>query len=174
MQSIRIGTRFKWHIAAIAGAAAMLTMASTAVAVASSPVSSPSSTSSASRTITVTGYAWCLSSMGISIPVPVVCESVTLDTGDGYHQTVSPHPGLIGPLDSGRFTFTDVPIRDGLSEMTYTVTAEMGSGLTDAKPLRCVHEGTIQGAFFQGNELDLFWAGGPWTALPFSQCSTSA
>jgi hypothetical protein len=129
--------------------------------------------SAAGRTITISGYAWCLSSLGASVPAPVVCSSVTLDTSNGYRKTVTPTPGPIGPPESGRFRFTGVPIPGDLdpATITYTVTAEMGSGLTDGQPVRCVNEGSIQGIFFHGPELDLFWTGGPWTALPFSQCS---
>ena len=128
------------------------------------------------RTITITGYAWCKSSLGISIPTLVVCDTVTLNTSNGHSETVTPTKGPIGPLESGRFTFTDVAIpgRTDLAEMAYTVSAEAGSGLTDGSALRCEYQGSIQGAFFQGDTFDLFWLGGPWTTLPFSECNTPA
>jgi hypothetical protein len=154
-----------------------LLAASAAYAAPTQPLASTSSASEPSRTVTITGYAWCESGLGISIGAAVPCGSVTLDSdfGPEYHATVQPTQSLAVPLEAGRFTFTDVPVPalTDLSLMHYTVTAEGGPGLTDRKPVQCVHEDTIEGPFLSvwTDTIDLFWQGGPWTALPFSACS---
>jgi hypothetical protein len=116
----------------------------------------------------------CTSHEGVSLPAPVACASVSLTTSDGYSDSTSPTESAF-PNEKGRFTFSNVPIpgRTDVRSMTYTITAQRGTGLSSDGPGSCEHSGSIQGLTFQFDTLDLFNPidGGPWTLA--NQCNPS-
>jgi hypothetical protein len=130
------------------------------------------STDADGRTITVTGYAVCTSHVGISIPAPVACSSVTLNTSDGYTDSTSPKESSF-PNEKGRFTFSNVSIpgRTDVKSITYNITAFRGAGLSSDSQGTCEYSGSIQGLTFQFDALDLFNPidRGPWTLA--NQCN---
>jgi len=120
------------------------------------------------RSITVTGAAWCTPRLGIAPGIkPEPCSSVTLNTsyGGGYRRTVTPiSQGGIGEL--GKFTFTGVPApaQADLTEVSYTLTANLnGSVLTQTR--RCLVTESPRGVGILGNEYKIGFGLGPWGPL---------